>query len=289
MNEEIDMAYAAGILDGDGSFSIMKAHGKYYPCIQLSNAFEGMSKWLYEKFGGSLRVKKPQQLHHKVFYVWSVRGMQGCKDLIEKIEFNLALKRKQAKLMWDFISDRLQISFDDVKGERYCLEMRNLNRNILLNKDESLCPQTINTSRNHNFWSYIAGIMDTEGSFSIKKEKPHSGSISIRYNPIIQLTMVPVEVLNYLRKNCSIGAYCIPKAKCTQKGYAYKFSICGKEKTIKFISYLRDYLRFKKKQAELLIKFCENFGNTKYRQGKVSPEFMVFREDCYQQMRQLNK
>ncbi len=288
MKEEKDMAYAAGILDGDGSFSIMNSHGKYYPCIQLSNAFKGMSEWLHEKFGGSLRIKKPQQPHHKVLYVWSVRGLDGCKNLIERIAPYIVLKRLQAKSMLEFIDLRKDNLFNSLTGERFSFRMKELNRTILWGND-NLNPRSDELSDCHKFWSYVAGIMDTEGSFSIKKEKPHSGSVSIRYNPVIQLTMVPAAVLNFIRDRCNLGSYCIPKAKCTQKGFAFKMMICSKDESIKFLNKLVDHLRFKRGQLFTLLNFCENYGSVKHCRGGIPEETLEFREEMYKQMRELNK
>lgn len=291
MEEEIDMAYAAGILDGDGSFSIMKDKGNYYPCIQLSNAYKGMSEWLHEKFGGSLRIKKPQQSHYKPLYVWSIRGVEGCLNAIERFKKYLVLKKPQALLMTNFLEakklGKLFEGNNPIDGERFSLEMKSLNRDVLL-KHDTLKIQTFKCSDKQEFWSYFAGIMDTEGSFSIKKEKPHSGSINSRYNPVIQLTMVTADCLNFIRDNFSIGSFCIPKAHCTQKGYAYKMSILSKEETIKFIYMIKDYLRFKKGQLFTLLNFCENYGSVKHCRAGIPKETLEFREEMYQQMRKLN-
>jgi hypothetical protein len=288
MNKDEDMAYAAGILDGDGSFSIMKSGNKYYPCIQLSNAFQGMAEWLYENFGGSLRIKRPQKSHYKVLYVWSVRGLEGCKNLIGFVSPYLVLKGKQALCMLEFIEKRSRVEFDERSGEKFSLKMRELNRSVLMN-NEGLCDQTNETTQDPLFWSYVAGIMDTEGSFSIKKEKPHSGSISMRYNPVIQLTMVPAAVLNYIRRGCSLGSYCVPKASCTTKGYAFKLSIISKDDCMRFLHRLTKYLRFKKGQLFTMLSFCENFGSVKHCRGGIPQEILDFREEMYQQMRKLNK
>lgn len=287
MKEEVEMAYAAAILDGDGSYSIMKSGNKYYPCIQLSNSYEGMSKWLHEKFGGSLRIKKPQQSHHKILYVWSVRGLEGCKKLIERIIPYIVLKNLQAKCMLEFIENRSKEDFSERKGEIFSVNMKDLNRKLLIESD-SLKQKSINNTNCPKFWSYVAGIMDTEGSFSVKKEKPHSGSISNRYNPVIQLTMVPVNVLNFIRENCSLGSYCIPKAKCTTKGYAYKLSILSKDECVQFLHCLKGYLIFKKEQLFILLNFCQNYGSVKHCRGGIPIEILQFREEMYQQMRKLN-
>lgn len=292
MKEEIKMAYAAGILDGDGSFSLLLHRSTtkeswrtfYHPCIQLSNAYKGMSEFLNEKFGGSLRVKKPQQEHHKPLYVWSLRSREGCKKLIDKIFPYLKLKKDQANLMLNFLeSDH----FDQHQGEKFNLKMKDLNRDILFNPI-GFNQQALSDSEDPVFWSYFSGIMDTEGSFTIKREKPHSGSISVRYSPLIQLTMVPSACLNYIRENYSKGSFCVPKANCTGKGYAYKMNLCGIKKCKEFIKKILPYLLVKKKQALLMLKFCEENITTKYRQGGIALEVLEFREKLHQQMKVLN-
>lgn len=292
MKEEIEMAYAAGILDGDGSFSLLfhKSATKtswrsfYEPCIQLSNAFKGMSEFLYEKFGGSLRIKKPQKEHHKTLYVWSLRSRSKCKRLIEMVLPYLKLKQDQAKLMLNFF----QIDhFDQHLGEKFNLKMKNLNRDVLFNPI-GFNQKTCVDSEDPIFWSYFAGIMDTEGSFTLKKERPHSGSVSIRYSPVIQLTMVPVACLNYIRENFTSGSFCVPKAKCTGKGYAYKMNLCGKEKCRNFIKKILPYMKYKNEQASLILKFFEDYSPVSHRRAGVPKEVIERREELYQQMRSLN-
>lgn len=292
MKEEIDMAYTAGLLDGDGSFSLLlhrqtyKPTWKsfYHPCIQISNAFEGMSQFLKDRFAGSLRIKKPQKAHHKVLYVWSLRSLSGCSSMIKKCMPYLILKRNQAQLMLEFgdIEKR-----DLMIGERYNLKMKNSNRQVLLD-NLSLVNQTLIDSDDPLVWAYMAGIMDTEGSFSIKKENPHSGSINFRYSPMIQLTMVPSAVLNFFRSNFSQGTFCVPRVKSAEKGFGYKMSIQSKNGCTQFIDKINPFLRFKKDRAALLHKFCENNVRVRHCQGGVPLEVLKFREEVYQQMKNMN-
>src|ERR1700752_2329729 len=104
------MSYLAGIIDGDGSLSIIKEKRgdsfKFYPFIQVSNVFEGMIKLLFEKFGGSFKKKTRQSHQKKDQFVWCVRGLDSCKNVIEKIRAYIVLKAKQSDLMIEFISNK---------------------------------------------------------------------------------------------------------------------------------------------------------------------------------------
>jgi hypothetical protein len=100
--------------------------------------------------------------------------------------------------------------------------------------------------------------------------------------------MVPVDCINHVRKNCSLGSYCIPKASCTQKGFAYKLMIISKDECMKFIEKILPYIRFKKEQCLTLLNFCKNFGSVKHCRGGIPQETLLFREEMYQQVRKLN-
>lgn len=292
MKEDLEMAYTAGLIDGDGSFSLLlhKSVTKenwrsyYEPCIQLSNQYKNMSVFLHKKFGGSLRTKKPQKEHHKILYVWSLRSRNGCKAMIEKIKPYLKLKKEQADLMLEFFNTN---HFNQHEGEKYNLKMKNLNRDILL-KPEGFNKQTLQNQDNDVFWAYLAGIMDTEGSFTIKKEKPANGGINYKYTPLIQLTMVPAACLNYIRESIAVGNFCVPKAKTAKKGYAYKMNLSGSANCKFFLNSIMPYIREKKKQAQLILNFFENNIIVKHRRSGIPQEILDFREEVYKQMKLLN-
>ena len=63
-NREITLAYIAGALDGDGSFSLIKATASaarsplYYPMIQLANTREELVCVLKNEFSGTVSIRK---------------------------------------------------------------------------------------------------------------------------------------------------------------------------------------------------------------------------------------
>ena len=306
-NKEILMSYVAGLMDGDGSFSIIKENRKrgpiYSPCIQLSNVFEGMTNFIFDLFGGSVKQKSKQPHARKTQYVWNVRGFESCKSFIEKVIPYLVLKKERAKYMLEFINkfylseiDRNRNCFGcfierDIKecGQDRCyLKMKALNNDCLV-ADGLVVKQAIKNSDDPIFWSYFSGIIDTEGSFSIRKNKPSCGSKNYKYGPLIQLSMATFETMNYIRRNLSFGNICFPKAITTQRGFVYKLAF-GKIDECKFvIEQLIPFLKFKKELALIVLDFCDNYNVVKHCRGGIPEEEIAFRESCYQKVININK
>lgn len=281
------MAYIAGLIDGDGSISLIRENrvsdSKYYPCIQLSNVFEGMIDFLHQTFGGCKKIKSRQSHAKKLQYVWNVRGIESCKKMIEKIMPFLVLKKKQAKKLLNFVKEPSKFN-----PEKERLEMQGLN-NDSLTEIGSVSKQALKNSEDEKFWAYFAGIMDTEGSFSIKKGSPSWGCKNYRYTPMIQLTMASFDVMNFIRKNLCFGRVCFPKAACTQRGFTYKLMIIKADHCIEMVKNILPYLLFKKYAASELVNFCKNFTPVKCKQKGVAEEELKFRDSCYQKIKQFNE
>lgn len=283
--EDILMAYIAGLIDGDGSISIIKENRssgtKYYPCIQLSNVFEGMIDLLHMCFGGCKKIKSVQNHSKKIQFVWNVRGFDSCKHTIEKIYPYLVLKKNQAKNLIEFIND----SND---AEKKHMKMKSLNNDCLVDEGK-VVKQARKNTEDLFFWSYFAGILDTEGSFSIRRNKPSCGSICFKYNPMIQLGMASFAAMNYIRSNLCFGKVCFPKAKTTQRGFIYKMAIGKIDECIETINKIIPFLKFKTASAKELLNFCKNYTPIIHKQKGVPIEELEFRENCYQRLKQVNE
>lgn len=300
MKRRIDMAYVAGLMDGDGSFSIAKEKTNssplYYPMLQLSKSSKIVMDSLVEIIGGKFftanRVHKCKDgSNGSVIYQWKLRGSTNVRPVLNELREFLKIKQDRADLLLSFID-----SFNFVRGyklssdkladrERYYLKMIKLNSWTSFNN-------RITTKLAHKitedqiFWSYVAGIMDTDGSFSIKKQNINKGTqvINPRYSPVISVSSVDLRAINYIRENCSIGNMYIPKNKGTSNGFHYQYGIYTKKECIEFLQRIIPFLRHKKKNAEILLKFCIESQNTKHCRLGVSQEELAFRESCYQQL-----
>lgn len=302
--DKISMAYAAGLMDGDGSFSIRKlktkANPQYFPLLQLQKHKMEMLDFLKEHFGGTIFIGKPRiskdGSEGKAVYRWRLRSNVNVKPMLEAIIPYLKTKKERAEFLLEFIN-----SFTFERGiflssekladrERSYLNMMHLNSAKSFNNTVSSKLAKIN-SVDPLFWAYMAGLMDTDGSFSIKRQTQNKGThvINARYLPVISLGMVDVTAINYLRQNFNLGKLYIPKNSSTSNGFHYQFGIYTKIECVEFLNNLIPFLRSKKMAAEQLLEFCKNSQNTRYCKAGISAEELEYREKSYQNLIHINK
>lgn len=285
--EDIIMSYIAGIIDGDGSFSLIRENRvsgyKYYPCIQLSNVFEGMIDMLHQLFGGTKKIKSPQGHAKKIQYVWNVRGLDSCKNVLQRIIPYIVLKKKQANLLLNYV-----INADKLNPEMEKVRIQAMNNDCLV-AEGNVVKQAKKNTKDENFWAYFSGILDTEGSFSLRRNKPTWGCVNFKYNPIINISMASFETMNFLRQNICVGKICFPKAKTTQRGFTYRLYFARVKDCASIIEKCLPYLRFKKKVALEMLNFCENYSPLAHKRSGISLEELEFRHKCYEVIKNLNE
>jgi len=302
--KNIDMAYAAGVMDGDGSFGIGKlktnASPLYYPEMQLQNHDEGMIRKMIGLFGGNFIVGKLLKCKDGSFgknrFRWKLRSSINVKPALEELIPFLKIKKDRAEFLLKFCTEftfkrGIPLSADLIADrERHYIKMIQYNDWKSFDNTISAKLAKQNTS-DLIFWSYIAGIMDTDGSFSIKRQNKNKGTSVIhpRYMPVISLSMCDARAINYLRENCCLGKLYIPKNKSAMGGFHYQFGIYSREESIVFLKQIIPFLGFKKENAKQLLEFCEKYKATKHCILGISPEELSFREDCYQKLIYLNK
>jgi len=98
--EKVEMAYIAGIIDGEGTVTLMKHHKNETPtpCVSVANNNVQLLKWIKHRLGGNICSKKKYKQHHHDSYVWSIRQDRALRFLNEVKEY-LIVKRPQAQLI----------------------------------------------------------------------------------------------------------------------------------------------------------------------------------------------
>ncbi len=101
------LAYAAGIIDGEGCISITYASYRtgsphFRLVVTVSNTNEDLVSWLQYMFGGSYHhyedMKRPNQ---KPVYKWNLGTKASC-EFLKMIQPYVLLKQEQIKLAFEF-------------------------------------------------------------------------------------------------------------------------------------------------------------------------------------------
>ncbi|MGJ0510190.1 MAG: hypothetical protein ACR652_24350 [Methylocystis sp.] len=104
---QIDLAYAAGLLDGEGCIRITKRGrmggvglrvGQCTLTVEVTNTDEGMLRWLRDKFAGSVAFTPENREHNRrAVWHWHCTSNKALR-LLDAVYPFLRTKRRQAKL-----------------------------------------------------------------------------------------------------------------------------------------------------------------------------------------------
>jgi len=110
-----DLAYTAGLLDGEGCINIAKIKPyknkrmispNHTLRVTISNTNSLMGEWLQDNFGGNIQVHHPQNRNWKDRYNW-VLSEEKAKNLLVALLPYLKIKIEQAKIGIEFYNTRL--------------------------------------------------------------------------------------------------------------------------------------------------------------------------------------
>jgi hypothetical protein len=140
---EVETAYIAGIIDGEGSIGLLRRgdakqrKGQWITIqLQISNTNKPIMDWLDVMFG----LKKGQYVYanHAGWRNWYSIKLQGNRayDIILRIRRYLRIKKSQAELVINYVSWRQSIGIishrfsqqEDEIREKFYLTCRSLNK-----------------------------------------------------------------------------------------------------------------------------------------------------------------
>jgi len=141
--------------------------------------------------------------------------------------------------------------------------------------------------------AYIAGILDGEGSIMIQrqasesfmKQREKSGCFHPHYAPAIRIGMLERGALDLIVETTGIG-YVLEEKPYHHKRPMFRWMVRSKEDIVKFLTLVMPYLIVKKRQAELALKFVDEWVSCN---GiRITPEVQQQREIAWAEMRKLN-
>lgn len=292
----LDMCYLAGMFDGDGSFSLIKKvevekrSPLYFPLIQLGAKGNELIDLLKKEFGGYINLAKAKTgkdgIQRQDFFRFKLEKNNKCKPFLEKIMPFLKLKKDRAELLLKFIEENpfkrgSNLLSEDIifRREKIWVKMKDLNSQSHT-RNSSLSKKDMTLQDEDHFWAYIAGLMDSDGSFSINK----SG-----YSPLIQLSMIDIRGINFLNQHFVGGNLNVLRAKTCKTGMTYRWSTKKIDLCTKFIEKVIPFLRVKKSSAKCLLEFINKRQTTKERKQGVPQEQQILRNFYCDKLQCLNK
>lgn len=97
MPTEIDYAYLAGIVDGEGTITLTRNNAKdkfRRPTLSVSNTDVGLMNWLQAEFGGKIKTIVSQR--YLTSYEWRVE-FRVALELLRMIRPSLKVRQKQLR------------------------------------------------------------------------------------------------------------------------------------------------------------------------------------------------
>jgi hypothetical protein len=100
---ELDAAYLAGFVDGEGCISVATRLGKYLtPTVQVSNTNQAILEYFLSKFGGTIDVRRDTRPTRKQCNTWRVAGNEA-RIILRKLLPYLRVKAPQALLALEYV------------------------------------------------------------------------------------------------------------------------------------------------------------------------------------------
>lgn len=107
---KIQLAYAAGIMDGEGTITIVNSKcqtcrrdRRHRTAIMMSNTNLKVVKLFQSWFGGSLITLPHRELDRKQQYRWTLTSLDDELDFLYALQPYLIIKRKHAEIAIEFL------------------------------------------------------------------------------------------------------------------------------------------------------------------------------------------
>lgn len=102
---EAERAYAAGLMDGEGCFTILRRHQRtewFVAAVNVTNSERSMVEWLQERWGGSIYARPSRSprtgLLGKTSYHWSLSA-KLLEPFLADVQPYLIVKSAQCRLL----------------------------------------------------------------------------------------------------------------------------------------------------------------------------------------------
>ena len=258
-NKQINYAYLAGYVDGDGCFYIGKIRpkgrisNKFPASITISSANISILNKFKKLYGGSVQSNKKVIKGHKQLHYYILRK-KATFNIINCIYKYLVEKKEEAEIVKSFIESKSII------------KRTNLINNIRIHKDinnlvsknhKNFFESTKNTiTPSEEDYAYLAGFIDAECSLGISRYKPKDRP-NFTYKILLQLNNTKAPIFKWLLERFGGHINFINRLKTLK---SRKNQLCWRlsgKALSKLLPSIYPYLEHKKPVCGELIKFYE--------------------------------
>lgn len=101
INEKLNIAYLAGVLDSKGHFYLCQhknGRGEIRPQVRIVvvSTHKPIINWLQVNFGGSISTQKPKKNENKQIYRWTLSGKKAI-ELVLLVKSHIIAKQEQVR------------------------------------------------------------------------------------------------------------------------------------------------------------------------------------------------
>lgn len=256
--------YIAGYIDGDGCLYLGKTIQKprnitvYEYSIQIVSVKRIVLDKFKEVFGGYVRMK-PYKFNHRDAFCWTIKGLESsnlAKDvfsyLVDKktqcsyfISFTELIYCNKFKTIDGFLVSERNELINNIRWER---KMNNLitreDIEALKNKKLTVTPSAID-------YPYLAGLIDSEGCFRIKKWKPKNRPNDV-YTITLEIGNTKLPILPWLIERFGGSVCFIPAKKNKRNSATWTLSAAA---LYDILPKIRTFLNNKQEVCDKLIEF----------------------------------
>lgn len=136
-------------------------------------------------------------------------------------------------------------------------------------------------------YAYLAGIIDGEGTIRIDKtDYSQKRMRSPQYLAQICIGMNDKQVLDLLKE--TFGGGNVREERVPDRRSVWRWAATGRFRVPPILRMLLPYLKTKRRHAEIVIDFCENWVRPYVSRNGVDPQELQRREEAYLKVRKLN-
>lgn len=106
--------------------------------------------------------------------------------------------------------------------------------------------------------AYLAGIIDGEASLGVNVQANHNRDNRTVYRPRLIICNSNPELIRYLEKTLGPTSTVIVRQRKPTHKISYQYEISSRKKLVSIRNNILPFLRLKKRQTELVLKWCES-------------------------------